>query len=296
MSVLFNKIFETLIAPPGNMVYYIVLVIAIASALQSAFNHWRTSEYPQARRAFVGLGILLIAQVIMFMFSGLGWQHIIDPTSVLPPMDRAFVVFGIIWITWLFGFPEPSRGADAAASLLSLLVLTALGLSLLTWQTQSTLTTYNQTPDDFFWQTASLLLILGGMAILFIRKPDGMWNGIIMLALGFLGHVGHLLFQINGNYSGVVRLAYMAAYPILLTLPQRFSVSTSAVAATPQRSAAMRQDSIPLERRRYSTDPKTFHAMLALAAESNPTKVSQAITRAIAQTLLADLCFMIYFN
>ena len=296
MSVLFNKIFETLIAPPGNMVYYIVLVIAIASALQSAFNHWRTSEYPQARRAFVGLGILLIAQVIMFMFSGLGWQHIIDPTSVLPPMDRAFVVFGIIWITWLFGFPEPSRGADAAASLLSLLVLTALGLSLLTWQTQSTLTTYNQTPDDFFWQTASLLLILGGMAILFIRKPDGMWNGIIMLALGFLGHVGHLLFQINGNYSGIVRLAYMAAYPILLTLPQRFSVSTSAVAATPQRSAAMRQDSIPLERRRYSTDPKTFHAMLALAAESNPTKVSQAITRAIAQTLLADLCFMIYLT
>ena len=42
-----------------------------------------------------------------------------------------------------------------------------------------------------------------------------------------------------------------------------------------------------------SLDPKTFHAMLALAAESNPTKVSQAITRAIAQTMLSDLCFMI---
>ena len=44
--------------------------------------------------------------------------------------------------------------------------------------------------------------------------------GVALLFIGFLGHVGHLLFQIEGNYSGIVRLAYMAAYPILLTLPQ----------------------------------------------------------------------------
>ncbi len=65
---------------------------------------------------------------------------------------------------------------------------------------------------------------------------------------------------------------------------------------TPQRSASVKQDATNPERRRYSTDPKTFHAMLALAAESNPTKVSQAITRAIAQTMLSDLCFMIYLT
>ena len=299
MSAFSSLILTQLTVPPGDLIYYIVLVFAVASALQSAFNHWRTSEFPQARRAFVGLGILLIAQVVMFLFSGLGWQHIMDPISILPPMDRAFIIFGIIWITWLYGFPEPSRAADAAATLLSLLVITALGLSLLTWQPQISITTYNQTTDDFFWQIGSLFALLGGMAILFIRKPDGMWNGITLLALGFLGHVGHLLFQINGNYSGIVRLAYMAAYPILLTLPQRFSMVSGV--ATPQRGATAlkqdnRQDSIPLERRRYSTDPKTFHAMLALAAESNPTKVSQAITRAIAQTLLADLCFMIYLT
>ena len=294
MSAFTSLILTQLTVPPGDLIYYIVLVFAVASALQSAFNHWRTSEFPQARRAFVGLGILLIAQVIMFVFSGLGWQHIIDPTSILPPMDRAFIIFGIIWITWLYAFPEPSRAADAAATLLSLLVLTALGLSLQIWQPQIAVSTYNQTTDDFFWQIASLFAVVGGMAILFIRKPDGMWNGITLLALGFLGHVGHLLFQINGNYSGIVRLAYMAAYPILLTLPQRFSIASGT--AAPQRSAATRQDSTPLERRRYSTDPKTFHAMLALAAESNPTKVSQAITRAIAQTLLADLCFMIYLT
>jgi signal transduction histidine kinase len=276
------------------LVYYVVLVFAVASALQSAFNHWRASEYPQARRALVGLGVLLAAQVIMFVFSGLGWQDLIDPNAILPPMDRAFIVFGIIWITWVYAFPEPSRPADAAAVLLSLLVLTALGLSLLTWQPQITTVTYNQTADDLFWQIGSILAALIGISILFVRKPDGMWYGIVLLGIGALGHVGHLLVASDGNYSGIVRLAYMVAYPILLTLPQRFS-STQSVNESSARQAAQKQDDLG-ERRRYSTDPKTFHAMLALAAETNPTKVSQAITRAIAQTMLSDLCFMIYLN
>ncbi|MBK7320490.1 ATP-binding protein [Candidatus Villigracilis affinis] len=294
MSPFISQILELLTISPGNLVYYVVLVFAVASALQSAFNHWRASEYPQARRALVGLGVLLAAQVIMFVFSGLGWQDLIDPNAILPPMDRAFIVFGIIWITWVYAFPEPSRPADAAAVLLSLLVLTALGLSLLTWQPQITTVTYNQTADDLFWQIGSILAALIGISILFVRKPDGMWYGIVLLGIGALGHVGHLLVASDGNYSGIVRLAYMVAYPILLTLPQRFS-STQSVNESSARQAAQKQDDLG-ERRRYSTDPKTFHAMLALAAETNPTKVSQAITRAIAQTMLSDLCFMIYLN
>ena len=295
MSAFTSLILTQLTVPPGDLIYYIVLVFAVASALQSSFNHWRASEFPQARRALVGLGVLLVAQVIMFLFSGFGWQHLIDPNAILPPLDRAFIVFGIIWITWLYAFPEPSRASDAAAALLSLLVVAALGLSLLTWQPQIASLSYNQTTDDWFWQIGSLFAALIGIVILIIRKPDGMWNGIVLLTLGFLGHVGHLLFPIEGNYSGIVRLAYMAAYPILLTLPQRFSSVPSTI-DTSVRVTTQKQDASLLERRRYSTDPKTFHAMLALAAESNPTKVSQAITRAIAQTMLSDLCFMIYLT
>ena len=297
MNSFFSQILTQLTVPPGNLIYFIVLVFAVASALQSAFNHWRVSEFPQARRAFVGLGVLLAAEVVMFVFSGLGWQHIIDPKAILPPMDRAFIVFSIIWITWLYAFPEPSRAADAGAALLSVLVITALGLSLLVWQPQVATTTYNQTTDDWFWQIASIVSIVVGIGILLARKPDSMWYGIILLSLGLLGHIGHLLFPVEGNYSGIVRLAYMAAFPILLTLPQRFAIpAPSAANNTPPRPTTQKQDSGIVERRRYSTDPKTFHAMLALAAESNPTKVSQAITRAIAQTMLSDLCFMIYLT
>jgi signal transduction histidine kinase len=298
MSAFTSLILTQLTVPPGDLIYYIVLVFAIASALQSAFNHWRTSEFPQAQRAFVGLGVLLAAQVTMFVFSGLGWQHLIDPKAILPPLDRAYIIFGIIWITWLYAFPEPNRIADAATILLSMLVIVAFGLNFLVWQNDLASTSFNQTIYDWGWQVASLVAALIGIVTLFIRKPDGMWNGIILLFLGFLGHVGHLLFPVEGNYSGIVRLAYMAAYPILLTLPQRFSIAPppKMLVSTPARPAAsQKQDTFTgiTERRRYSTDPKTFHAMLALAAESNPKKIGQAITRAIAQTMLSDLCFMI---
>lgn len=296
MSAFTNLILTQLTVPPGDLIYYVVLVFTVASALQSAFNHWRISEFPQARRALTGLGILLTAQIVMFIFSGLGWQQIIDPKTVLPPLDRAFLMFGIIWITWLYAFPEPNRAADAIATIASLFILIALGLSLVTWQQQIPFTSYNQTADDWFWQVASLVLALAGITILFIRRPDGMWYGIALLALGFLGHSAHLLFRTDGNYSGIVRLAYMAAYPILLTLPQRFGIPTTTVGMAPPRPASLKQDTGFPERRRYSTDPKTFHAMLALAAETKPTKISQSVTRAIAQTMLADLCFMIYLT
>jgi signal transduction histidine kinase len=296
MSAFTSLIFTQLTVPPGDLIYYIVVAFTIANALQSAFNHWRTSEFPQARRAFSGLGILLAMQVIMFLLSGLGWQHLVDPKTFLPPFDRAFIMFGIIWITWLYAFPEPGRAADAAAVLLSFLVFVALGLSLLMWQPQIATVSYNQTTDDFIWQASSLVATLIGIGILFIRRPDGMWNGVILLGIGFLGHAVHLLFPVEGNYSGIVRLAYMAAYPILLTLPQRFSIPSVPASQTPVKVTTQKQDSGIPERRRYSTDPKTFHAMLALAAESNPTKVSQAITRAIAQTMLSDLCFMIWLT
>jgi signal transduction histidine kinase len=298
MSAFSSLILTQLTVPPGDLIYYIVLVFAVASALQSAFNHWRVSEFPQARRAFIGLGVLLLAQVIMFMFSGLGWQGLVDPTLYLPPMDRAFIIFGIVCITWLYAFPEPNRVGDAVTSLMGLLIIIALGVSLALWKTQIADHSYNYTNGDWFWQISSLLAALIGIVILIIRKPDGLWNGVILLALGALGHVGHLIAHIEGNYSGIVRLAYMAAYPILLTLPQRFSSSHTLRIAPPGRSATSKSDteSLPADRRRYSTDPKTFQALLSLAAESTPAKVSQAITRAIAQTMLSDLCFMIYLT
>jgi len=288
---LFTQAFSLLADPPGNLIYHLVLVFSIAGALQAAFIHWRISAFPQARRTVLGLTILMVPQVLLFAISGLGWQGIVNLTVFLPPLDRAMTLISLIWLIWLWVFPEPNRGIDAATILLTLFVTTALALSLASWGEAPPGTLYNTTIQDLIWQIASLVLIAAGILSLFARRPNGWGNGFAILILALLGHTLQIAFgRGGGNYPGYVRVAYMAVYPFLMTLPQRFPMPAQ------NRPTTIKQDAPVDERRHYSTDPKTFHALLALAAETDPEKVSQAVTRGIAQTMLADLCFLINLN
>ena len=288
---LFTQTFSLLADPPGNLLYHLVLVFSIAGALQAAFIHWRISAFPQARRTVIGLTILMLPQVILFLISGLGWQGIINLTVFLPPLDRAMTLIGLIWIIWLWAFPEPNRAIDAATILVTLFVIMGLGLSLADWGEQASSTLYNTTSQELIWQVISLLFIAAGIVILLVRRPNGWGNGLAVLILALAGHALQFVFgRTDGNYPGVIRVAYMAVYPFLMTLPQRFPMPAAG------RPTTIKQDAPVEERRHYSTDPKTFHALLALAAETDPEKVSENITRGIAQTLLADLCFLIYLT
>ena len=291
MGASLNQIFSVLTEPAGSLIYHLILVFSIAGALQSAFVHWRSSEFPQVRRTMFGLSVLLVAQIGLFLVSALGMQGFLNLPLFLPPLDRAVTLFSLLWLIWLWAFPEPSRPADAGTWLLSLLVLSSLGLSLAVYSTQPSFSSYNLTTSDTYWQLASIGFSLLGLFLLAVRRPNGWGYGIAVFLLSFLGHLLYLMIgRVEGDFPGAVRLAHMAAYPILLTLPQRFPTASSALTSVKQ------QDAPVGERRKYSTDPKTFHALLALAAESSTEKLSLAITRAIAQTMLADLCFLIYLT
>jgi len=281
------QMFNLFTQPTGSVIFHLVLVFSIVSALQSAIFHLRASGFPQARRTVFGLSFLLSAQIALFVLSALGNEGFINLSVFLPPVDRALTLFALVWMIWLWTFPEPSRAADVATTLVSLLVGAAFALSLIAYS-QTPSISYNLTMFDVYWQIGSISIAVFGLFLLLIRRPNGWGNGIAIFLLAFIGHLLHLIFgRTEGDFPGAVRLAYMAAYPILMTLAQRFP----APAHTP---TTIKPVAPAEERRRYSTDPKTFHALLALAAESSVDKVSQAITRAIAQTMLADLSFLIY--
>jgi signal transduction histidine kinase len=289
MSQFLGQIYTLLTIPPGNLVYHIILVFSIAGALLGAVQSLRSSNFPQARRTVIGLSILLGLQLFLFVGSALTWQGLVNSQLIIPPLDRAVTLLTLVWIAWLWAFPEPLRMADAATLLLNLLGITVLGLTLAFWS-QKPASSFNRTIYETAWQVFSLAVILLGTLGLVLRKPNGWSNGLAMLILAFLGHLATLVFPMDGNFPGFVRLAQMAMFPILLTLTQRFPAPIQA--RLPVVKSKKNKEFIQ-ERRRYSSDPKTFQALMTLAAETEPDKIGKAMTRGIAQAMLADLCYLI---
>ncbi|MCS7011381.1 MAG: ATP-binding protein [Anaerolineales bacterium] len=292
MDIVLNQILSILTVPPGNLVYHLVLAFSITGALQGAIQHWRVTGFPQARRALIGLIILLIFQVILFVVSGLGWQGLLESKAILPPLDRAIALLSLIWIIWLWVFPEPTREADAASILLSLLVVTLLGANY-TFGILGEGIFFNQSGFEILWQGLGSAIALLGLIGVLLRRPNGWGNALGMILLFFIGHVVSLLWRQESDYAGLLRLAHLAVFPLLLTLPQRFPVqSERRVKVVTAAAEGGEQQAVRQERRRYSTDPKTFQSMVSLAGETLPDKIAQALTRSVSQAMLADLCFL----
>ncbi len=291
MGAFLSQIFSLLTAPQGNLVYQLVLVFSIASAMQSAFTQWRSNQIPQARRTLLGLAVLLGAQVILYIISAFGAGGGESSPGALPVFDRLFAVLSIIWVAWLWGFSDSKGTADTGAALVSFLALAAAGLTLLIWLPRSSSVPFNNSIFDYFWQAASLGLILLGAFLLLVRRPAGYINGLSFLALVFLGHLVHMMVPEPGNYSGILHLAYLAAFPLLLTLSQRYAAAAPAVS-----EAVATEEKGTEPQKLYTAEPKTIHAFMDLAAETDASKVSQSITRSVARAMLADLCFLVYLT
>jgi signal transduction histidine kinase len=209
---------------------------------------------------------------------------------VLPPLDRAITLISLVWIIWLWAFPEPVRLADYATILLNLLVLALVGLTL-AFSAPNQGASFNTSLFETIWQGISLAAALLGILGLVWRRPNGWGNGLVILLLASFGHLVSLIWRMDGNFPGVVRLTQLIMFPLLLTIVLRFATDTSEGTRGAKTDKAARESS--RERRRYSTDPKTLHALMSLAAEGNPEKIGCALTRGIAQAMLADLCFLI---
>ncbi len=290
MSLFFNHIFALLTTPPGNLIYHIVLVVSIAVTLQRAIRILRSTQFPQARRTVIGLGILIGLQVLYLVVGAPTGLGALDPKLVLPPLERAVALLSLIWIVWLWGFPEPVRLADYITVVLNVLVLILFALTQVLWVGYSG-SGFNASIFETVWQGFGAAVAFLGLLGLLRRKPNGWTNGLIILALAFIGHLVSLVWRMEGDLPGVVRLSQLIMFPLLLTIVRRFpmGVVEAAPAVKPDKSATQ-----PIrERRRYSTDPKTLHALMTLAAEVNSTKIGFALTRSIAQAILADLCFLV---
>jgi signal transduction histidine kinase len=289
MELFFSQVFTLLTTPPGNLVYRAILAFSTFGALQMSARQWQDSHNRPARRMAMGLTVLLLLQLGLFVVSGLGWQNLLDAHKVLPVLEWGVTLLSIVWILWLWAFPERGRGADAALGLLSILIVTLSVFGVVWWSEQDPALYFNGSWADQAASGAGIVLSLIGMLILLAGRPALWGYGLASMALLFAGCLVHwLLPSTQSDYSGIVRLAEMVVFPLLLALPQRLVT----VIHEPVQEQVSAEESKKPALRHKETDPKLLQAVLALAGEPDLGKLYQGICRLYSQLMVADLCLV----
>lgn len=135
------------------------------------------------------------------------------------------------------------------------------------------------------------------MALLLFTRPTGWGFGLGMLSLCLAGLAADVFITLpGGDFSGYIRLGQLAAFPLLTILLTRAAGETTSRVLSPTWKET---PTTPLayprrqERRRYSTDPRTLHAWLEVTSATEPEKIISGIAKAVSQTMLSDLCFIV---
>ena len=310
---LLNDLAVFLANPPGNLVYILAVAFTLIGSLQGAIGQWRITGLPQARRLVIGLAVLIFIQLFIFIFSGLIQQNIIQGSLFLPVIDRSAILLSLVWIIWMWAFPDYARTGDVATILLSLLIFAATIFGSVFYVNENTgQGFFNVSSQAFYWDLGGIVILCMGIGLLLIRKPADWGSGLAVVFLPLLGFIFDIFLPAeSGDYSGILRFFLLATYPILLSLPSRFFMISSkpllppifdesvTVVENENQSLTLHEsagNSEIQDRRKFSTDQKTLQTLLVLAAETDSNKINQSIVRAVAHSLLVDLCFLIFIN
>jgi len=287
MNATFQQLLNLLVAPPGNLIYHLVLAFSIFASLQVALIARRSQENGgMSGRALLGLNLLLIAQLVLFFSSGLAWQGAINPHYFLPVFDRAMILFSLLWLTWLWCFPQPYRPADIFLGLLNLGIIFLFLFTYSQWLLEDSSLPFNASWQDWTWALSSLTIVLIAIAWLLFHRPGNWGIGLGMFALIGAGILGHLFLPPTGNdFSGYLRLAQLAAFPLLpgvLLPPPREHPSSTDQETSPSAARSVRP-----------ADLQTIHAWLNISLQNDQEHLPPAVARAVAHTLNADLCLVV---
>jgi signal transduction histidine kinase len=295
METIITQLLNLLIAPPGNLVYHIVLAFSVVMALQAAFFNAPRISSSQSRRIVLGLSVILVLQIATFTASGMAWQGLLNAHLLIPPLDRAVLFLSLAWIIWMWAWQTPSRSADVGVAILTVLGLIMLVFTISSWDLIGATQAFNGSYLDWSWQVATLALAILGLIGLSLRRPNAWGTGLALIVLLMAGVGLHLSFtQVTNDLSGYIRIFSLCAFPLLPALAQR---------ALPQANAPDRpvrsitNNAAECEgRKRLNGEPRMIFAWLQLANQTDPAQIGIALTRAVSQTMLSDFTFLVYAN
>lgn len=286
MGDIFQQVQSTLIGTPGNLAYHVIIAFSIAWVFQISMSIHHEYGMPQSKRLVWGVSAMLTGRIVLSISAALAAQGLIDYYPTHPLLDRMVTVLSLVIITWLWAVPERSAFEDTAAAIMGLGTFAFFIFSLVWWNSQTPGQHLNDTWLNTGWESLALIAIAVGVFLILERKPHGWGFALSLVAISAFGHFHQLAYPLPGeDLPGIVRLAQIAAYPLLISLPQRFKPEAL-------QEALKFKQSFVLERRKYGAHPELFESILSLTNEFTLEGRNLIISRAIAESMLSDVCLV----
>lgn len=223
------------VRPPGDVIYFIVLIGISQSALFMALGErWRRPESRSAGRYTLALLGTVLTWVVLML--GVLYTIIVDQdiNAILPPLERAANVVILLFIGWGFLTADHERwGRTPNILLLFLLalVIAAYTLTGINWLDAIDQTNFNLTSSGVAWTFISAVFSVLGIIcmIAYFRYVADAPLKLLFFVILTLGY-GATLIQISqygliGNEAGLARLGMIAAFPLLPIIVYRMVIN-----------------------------------------------------------------------
>jgi signal transduction histidine kinase len=221
MSALPN-VGELVSTPLGNLVYHLLLLLAIEAALAMAWGEWRRDPRERSQRllfAFVGITLVRVLYVVAALVVRAGW---LSPEVLLPPLERFVDTVSIGFLGW--AFMSSTRGGARSWDLVFganlVLGVGVCGVFTVLWSqalVAGSALGYNDYWQSTVWSLWQMgLILLTALAV--VRGQQEGW-GTALLAMVFLlcGQILQILYPDTAASHLPVweRLANLMAYPLI---------------------------------------------------------------------------------
>lgn len=219
---------------PGDLVYHLVVLFAVeamvglAGSLKDAPAQGPAGRFEPrlARRVWRVALALAFGRVLLVLAAFLTRQANLPSAAVLPLLERCVDVAGLGLLAWAF-VPLWGRSRRVGYALYLANPIAAFAACLLLapgWYTSAGQgMAFNGSLQDLAWSVWGLALAgLAAAGVLVGRREQAEWRGVwghTLVAFAFVGvgYLLHLLFyDPDLSVSGWVRLAFFAAFPLLV--------------------------------------------------------------------------------
>ncbi|MBE2181889.1 MAG: hypothetical protein IAE89_00560 [Anaerolineae bacterium] len=242
-----------LVVSPGNLIYYLaVFAISLAALFMSLGIRKRGRVGQIYTTATVGTVIAWTLLMLSALFSLVSNT---SPDAILPPIDRLVQTLVILLLGWAFLTADHERfGRAGPALLLILMAWAAIGYIVtgIEWASAYSTQDFNSFTYGSTWTLIPLLACLfgGGICLVFFRKIKDAPLKLVFFGVLIIGYAGTLMTTsqgtLEGDYSGIQRIAFLAAMLLTLGIIYRQVLDTFEMPAQKDAQNPISQQSRPV--------------------------------------------------